>query len=109
MLSIFLPVTALAAGILASPTLGQGRNSKRSFAATSVFESLDTPGARWVKERDFAGLSKDEQSIELRIQLAQQNMDKFHELATNVSQHRAFNLPNRYALSCGLAICELIK
>lgn len=84
MLSTIL-ATALAAGqVLASPTrLGAG--SKRSFAVTSVFENLEAAPARFVKESNFAGLSKDEQTIDLRIQLAQQNMDKFHELATNIA------------------------
>jgi tripeptidyl-peptidase-1 len=77
-----LPVAALAAGSWAFPTLGFGAE-KRSFTATSTFESISAPPSRWAKH-DVAGFSKDEATLELRIQLAHQNMDKFHDLALNV-------------------------
>ncbi|KAI1871926.1 hypothetical protein JX265_005912 [Neoarthrinium moseri] len=78
-----LTVAALAAGGLAFPTLGLGQE-KRSFAATSVFESVPAPPSGWVRE-NVAAFSKDEATAELRIQLVHQNMDKFHELATNIA------------------------
>lgn len=85
-----LTVVALAANSLAFPTTGTGID-KRSFAKTRVFESINSAPSRWAKQ-DAATLTKDESTLDLRIQLAHQNMDKFHELALNV-----WSRPSQYA------------
>lgn len=84
MLVSFLSVAALAAGGFAFPTSDLG-GDKRSvaFTKTNVFESISAPPSRWIKQ-DVAGFSKSEATMDLRIQLVHQSMDKFHELALNV-------------------------
>lgn len=52
---------------------------------TSVVEKLDGPPAGWEKLEN--ALNKDTSTIELRIQLINQDMAKFHDLAMNVSQY----------------------
>ncbi|KAH8678016.1 peptidase S8/S53 domain-containing protein [Xylariales sp. PMI_506] len=71
--TILPAILALATGSLALPTT----------SSTSVFESIDTAPSGWAKaDVDY---NKDDVSLNLRIQLIQQNMDKFHELATNIA------------------------
>lgn len=70
----------LASSVVAVPT------SKGS----SVVEKLSGPPAGWVRD-ESARIDKDGLQVRLRINLVQQDMQKFHELATNVS----------FSLECG--------
>ncbi|KAI0132691.1 peptidase S8/S53 domain-containing protein [Xylariales sp. AK1849] len=80
--SKLLSVVALVAGSSAFPTFGFSA-AKESSTASSVFESIDNPPSGWVKEN--VEFDKDEATIALRIQLVHQDMNKFHELATNIA------------------------
>lgn len=64
---------ALSSAVLAGPT---GLKS-------SVVEALEGPPAGWTRDGS-AKLNKDTSRVKLRINLVQQDMDKFHELAMNV-------------------------
>jgi hypothetical protein len=69
--SIIFRVAVLAATCAALPT------------ASVVVEKLARPPAGWIEDKS-AELDKDATTITLQIHLANQNMDKFHDLAMNV-------------------------
>jgi tripeptidyl-peptidase-1 len=75
---------ALAAGSSAFPTFG-ALLGKDTSTKTSVVEKLQGPPAGWVLD-DTAKFDKDVSTIKLRIQLVNQDMDKFHDMAMNVSR-----------------------
>lgn len=80
-LSAFLSLALLATGSVALPA------SSGSFAKTKVFEKPAVVPSRWAKQDSLvAGLDKSNATLELRIQLAAQNTDKFHETALNVRE-----------------------
>jgi tripeptidyl-peptidase I len=59
--------------------------SSDSFAKTKVFEKPAVVPGRWAKQdAAIAGSSKSNATLELRIHLVAQNMDKFHEMAMDV-------------------------
>ncbi|KAI0178003.1 peptidase S8/S53 domain-containing protein [Pestalotiopsis sp. NC0098] len=79
-LSAFLSLALLATGSVALPA------SSGSFAKTKVFEKPAVVPSRWAKQDSLvAGLDKSNATLELRIQLAAQNTDKFHETALNIA------------------------
>ncbi|KAH6660927.1 peptidase S8/S53 domain-containing protein [Truncatella angustata] len=80
----FLALAATAVGSFAFPTSNFGGAEKRSFAKTNIFESINAAPTRWAKQ-DIHEFSKDDATMELRIQLVHQDMDKFHELALNIA------------------------
>ncbi|KAF1955942.1 subtilisin-like protein [Byssothecium circinans] len=71
------PLAALSAALL----------STRAFARPTsnfVIEKLESPSVGWVKDSS-AYVDKDATTITLKIHLANQNMDKFHERAMNIA------------------------
>lgn len=68
---------ALAARALALPSAG-----RRDVPSTSVWESVDAAPSAWAQA---AIETEADESIELHIQLAQQNMVEFEQLALAVS------------------------
>jgi hypothetical protein len=70
-------ILALAARAFALPSA-----DRRSAVPTSVWESIEAPPAAWVKD-DVD--SEADEVLELRIQLAQQNMAQFQQVALDVS------------------------
>jgi len=75
----FSSVIALSTACVALPTASNGIDFK-----SSVVEKLSNPPAGWVRD-DSAKVDKDAASITLKIHLVNQGMDKFHDLAMNVS------------------------
>jgi tripeptidyl-peptidase I len=70
--------------VLAATSLAVARNIPRGYTSPShVYEKLSAPPAGWAID-DSILLNKDASMLKLRVQLVQQNMDKFHELAMNV-------------------------
>lgn len=69
-------ILALAARALAAPSA-----DRRNVVPTAVWESIEAAPAAWTKESDDADANE---VIELRIQLAQQNMAQFQQMALDV-------------------------
>lgn len=56
-----------------------------SFGLAAVIEKLNAPPAGWYRDADIsAEIDKDALMMKLRIHLVHQDMDKFHDLATQV-------------------------
>ncbi|KAK9419535.1 putative Peptidase S53 domain-containing protein [Seiridium unicorne] len=70
-------ILALAACALALPS-----PDRRAVVPTSVWESVDAPPPAWAKDDVQA---ETDEVLELRIQLAQQNMDQFLQLANDIA------------------------
>jgi tripeptidyl-peptidase-1 len=81
-------VLALSASALAGPV-----NDKRTSFKSSVVEKLLTPPAGWV-EVPSAQVNKDVDTITLRIHLVQQDLEKFQEMAINVSRNSIIQICN---------------
>lgn len=83
---------ALASTASSFPTFGFSSSSSSSskdaisslFSSRRVVESLASPPRGWVRD-DTTVVSKDNAAIRLRVHLAHQDMDKFHELALNIA------------------------
>lgn len=80
--NIFSAALALSSTTFALPATGSTL-SKDGNLKSSVREKLSAPPAGWVKDGNVKA-SKDTSTVSLRIHLVHQDMDKFHELATNV-------------------------
>lgn len=78
-------VLGLASSGLAFPSFGV-----RDVLKMTIAEKLSEPPTGWVK--DSQKVDKDAAMMTLRIHLKQQDMDKFHDLATKV----VFALPCHY-------------
>ncbi|KAI9743211.1 MAG: hypothetical protein M1818_003057 [Claussenomyces sp. TS43310] len=74
-------VLALASGSFAFPTFA---GSDEALPKSSIAEKLAGPPAGWISD-DSTQVDKDVSMIKLRIHLVQQNMDKFHDMATNIA------------------------
>ncbi|KAK6580446.1 hypothetical protein PZA11_007468 [Diplocarpon coronariae] len=70
---------ALASFSVAAPT-----TSSDAPYQTHLVEKISGPPAGWTKADD-AKLDKESHMVKLRIQLAHQGMDKFHEMATKIA------------------------
>jgi tripeptidyl-peptidase-1 len=81
LLKFFSGVLAFSLTAFASPAPGKYSSKNVSFKS-SIREKLAGPPAGWVKD-DSININKDSM-MSLRIHLVHQDMDKFHELATNV-------------------------
>jgi tripeptidyl-peptidase-1 len=57
--------------------------SRDATFQSHVFEKLSGPPKGWVRD-DTTTFDKDVSTVKLVIQLVQENMDRFHELAMNV-------------------------
>lgn len=86
-LRVFSTATFLAAVCVARPT------SDATFAK-AVVDKLAAAPVGWVKDGS-AELDKDKTSITLKVHLVNQDMDKFHDLAMNVSSHFHFICKSR--------------
>jgi tripeptidyl-peptidase-1 len=73
---------AIASPIVCSPTFGIA--SKKYGEESKVVEKLSAPPEGWVKDAE-AKIDKEKLLIKLRIHLTHRDMDKFHDLAMNVS------------------------
>lgn len=81
-------ILALASRALALPSSDRrGDNA----VPTSVWESIEAAPAAWVK--DSVDADTDE-VLELRIQLKQQNMAQFQQMALDVSKPSSRHMPN---------------
>jgi tripeptidyl-peptidase-1 len=71
--------------VLAAASVAVTRNIPPSgyTSPSHVYEKLSAPPAGWAID-DSILLNKDTSMLKLRVQLVQQNIDKFHELAMNV-------------------------
>jgi tripeptidyl-peptidase-1 len=67
---------------LSIPTVAE-RSTNDATSKSSIYEKLSGPPAGWVRD-DSTTINKDISTVKLRIQLMEQNMNKFHELAMNV-------------------------
>jgi len=76
-----LPVLlAIASSASAFPALW---NREADFTASSVVEKLSGPPAGWTQD-DSITFDKDAATVQLRIHLIRQGVEKFSELAMNV-------------------------
>jgi len=82
LLKIFSAALALSSTTFALPASGD-TFSKDGALKSSVREKLAGPPAGWVKDGSVK-VNKETSTMSLRIHLVHQDMDKFHELATNV-------------------------
>lgn len=85
---MFIPATlsvvfAIAFSASAFPAL---QRDEVDFSSTSVAEKLNGPPAGWVQD-DSIVFDKDASTVKLRIHLMRQGVDKFHDMAMNVSIH----------------------
>lgn len=83
-LSHFFALLALSSSAVAFPAAGNHFLTDGEFTS-SVREKLTGPPPGWTRDESFT-LDKDTSTLSLRIHLAHQDMDKFHELAMNVWQ-----------------------
>jgi len=67
---------------LSIPTVAE-HSTNDATSKSSIYEKLSGPPAGWVRD-DSTTINKDISTVKLRIQLMEQNMNKFHELAMNV-------------------------
>lgn len=75
--SVLLALTSTAVSFPAGANADVQKNSV-------VVESLSAPPRGWVK-KETQQVDKESAQIRLRLHLVHQDMDKFHELALNVS------------------------
>jgi tripeptidyl-peptidase I len=78
----FVGFLALSTTAVAFPATGKYTRTDGEFA-TSVREKLAGPPPGWVSDESVT-IDKESSTLSLRIHLAHQDMDKFHELAINV-------------------------
>jgi tripeptidyl-peptidase I len=78
---LFLAVLAFSSTTFAFPA--SGSSISKDVSLKSVREKLASPPRGWVKDAS-AKFDKDFSMMSLRIHLVHQNMDKFHDLASNV-------------------------
>lgn len=58
------------------------------FGCAAIIERLNGPPAGWYRDASLSNeINKDGLMMKLRIHLVHQDMDKFHELATQVRSH----------------------
>ncbi|KAK0105521.1 hypothetical protein ONS95_004118 [Cadophora gregata] len=74
-------LVALAISVRSSPT---AEATVDNDFASSVVESIAGPPSGWIRD-EGANLDKDSHMIKLRIHLAHQDMDKFHDLAMQIA------------------------
>lgn len=84
--SVLLALASTAASFPTFFTSGGSSSSEdvSVFSSSRVVESLASPPRGWVHD-DTAVVNKDDAAIRLRVHLAHQDMDKFHELALNIA------------------------
>lgn len=96
-LKSFVVILGLSTSAFAKPPARWG--SRDAAPKSTVYEKVAAPPVGWTQDKDQK-LDKDATTIKLRIHLIQQDMDKFHEMALNVSSLSRLCSPNGIQVLC---------